>query len=482
MVTYASARGRWVLLATILGSGLAAIDGTVVGIALPAIGHEFRTGMTSLQWMVTGYTLTLAGFLLIGGALGDRYGRRKVFVIGVVWFAGASVLCGLAPNIGTLVAARTFQGCGAALCTPGSLALLQSSFGEEDRAKAIGTWSGFSGVSTAIGPFLGGWLIDAFSWRWIFFLNVPLAVLAIVATVLWVPESRQGTGQHRFDATGAVLAALGLASITYALTEHGMTAWIAALVGVAGFAAFFIVEHRLGWAAMLPLRLFASRDFAAINAVTFVIYAALSGMAFFLITQLQVVGGFSALEAGVALLPLTILSLLFSRRAGAVGARVGPHWPLTVGSVVAGCGILLLLRVGPDTSYWLDVLPGGVAFGAGMTILVAPLTAAVLAAAPDDMAGVASGVSNAVSRAGGLLAVAALPLVVGLSGEDYANPVRLNHAFHRVMWICAGLYGVGALMSATLVGRRQCPSPLPCPPPTPNNPTPVPHRRAARVS
>ncbi|GAA5197121.1 MFS transporter [Rugosimonospora acidiphila] len=474
-----SARGRGAVFASVVASGMAFLDSTVVNVALPHIGKDLGANVAGLQWTISAYTLALAALVLLGGALGDRYGRRKVFLIGVVWFTAASVLCGFSVNVGMLTAARALQGCGAALLTPGSLALLQASFVDKDRAKAIGAWSGLSGVATAIGPFLGGWLIDTLSWRWIFFINVPLAVLAVVAAVAWVPESRNpSTG--RFDLPGAVLAAAGLAGITYALIQRGAGAIPATAVGVVALVVFVLAERRRGDAAMLPPRLFRSRQFSAINLVTFFIYAGLSGITFFLVVELQVASGFSALKAGVALLPMTLLLLVGSSRAGALGARIGPHWPLTGGSVIAGVGILLMLRIGQHTSYWLDVLPAAILFGLGMTLVVAPLTAAILAAAPSEQAGTASGVNNAVARSGGLLSVAALPLAVGISGQQYQQPGVLSHGFHLAVLGCAGLYALGALTSLVLVKREPSARAHPVPPSAAPGVPPAPPVRSER--
>jgi MFS family permease len=302
-----------------------------------------------------------------------------------------------------------------------------------------------------MGPFVGGWLIDTLSWRWIFFLNVPLAVVAMLASLAWVPESRAGGRTARFDIAGAVIGALGLAGIVYALVQRGAPALPAAAVGLAAIAAFVLVERRRGDAAMLPLSLFERRQFSVINLVTLFVYAALGGLAFFLIVELQVVAGFSAVLAGVALLPLTILLLVGSARAGALSGRIGPRWPLTVGALLASGGVLLMLRVGPHARYWTDVLPAAILLGLGMALVVAPLTAAVLAAAPTEQAGVASGVSNAVARAGGLLAVAALPFVVGIAGTQYRQPPALDRAFHAALLWCAGLFLAGAVTAALFV-------------------------------
>jgi len=449
-------RGRGAVLASTVASGMAFLDGTVVNVALPHIGADLHADLAGLQWTVNAYTLALASLVLLGGALGDRYGRRRVFLTGVTWFTVASILCGLSPGIGVLIAARTVQGMGAALLTPSSLALLQSSFVDKDRARAIGAWSGLSGVATALGPFVGGWLIDALSWRWIFFMNVPLAVVAVLAALAWVPSSRAADRTAPFDILGAVLGALGLAGIVYALIDHGIRAVPAAVVGVLAMAAFGVLEHRRGDRAMLPLTLFTRRQFTVINVVTLFVYAGLGGLTFFLIVELQVVAGFSALLAGVSMLPVTLLLLVGSARAGALSSRIGPRWPLTAGGLIAAGGVLLFQLVGPHTVYWTHVLPGAILLGTGMTLTVAPLTAAVLAAAPTEQAGAASGVSNAVARSGGLLAIAALPLVVGIAGTQYRQPPALDRAFHTALWCCAGLFVTGAVI-AGLFARRPHP-------------------------
>ncbi|NES16477.1 MULTISPECIES: MFS transporter [Micromonospora] len=471
-----TAAGRGTLLAAILASGMVFLDSTVVNVALPRLGEELGANVADLQWTVNGYLLMLAAFVLLGGALGDRFGRRRVFLLGVVWFAGASLLCGLSQGTSWLIAARFLQGAGGALLTPGSLAVLQASFHPDDRGKAIGTWSGLSGVSTALGPLLGGWLIDALSWRWIFFINLPLAVAVVLAALRWVPESRDeaasrtGAGR-RFDIAGALLGALGLGGVTYALIDApargaGSPAVLAAvLVGVLAAVVFVLVERRRGDAAMLPTGLFSSRLFSVLNLFTVAVYAALGGFTFFLAVYLQNVVGWSALLTGLATVPMTVLLLVGSARAGALSARIGPRLPLTVGPVLAALGLLLVRRVGPGASYWTDVLPGVALFGAGLTLVVAPLTASVLAAVADRFAGVASGFNNAASRAGGLLAVAALPLLVGLSGTGYEQKAALTGAFRGAMLWCAGLLLAGAALAGLLIHRpaRTAPGAQPCP-------------------
>jgi EmrB/QacA subfamily drug resistance transporter len=459
-IRLSSTKGRWVLAATVLGSSMAMLDGTVVNVALPTIGRSLHTSLAGLQWTVTAYTLTLAGLILLGGALGDRLGRRRIFVVGVIWFALASALCGLAPDIGVLIAARALQGIGGALLTPGSLAIIQASFAADDRPRAIGAWSGLGGVAGAVGPFLGGWIIGSVGWRWIFLLNLPLAAVVMAVAVRHVPETRDPTSHGRFDWAGAVLAALALAGITDALIEapvHGLAR--AVLTGGAGIlagAGFVLLERRRGRAErgvppMLPLGVFASRQFTAVNVVTFVIYGALGGTIFLLVLQLQVVSGYSPLASGVALLPLTLLMLVLSSRAGALAQRIGPRWLMTAGCLLCAAGLLLAVRIGRNANYVTDVLPTVTLFGLGLSATVAPLTATVLASADVRHAGVASGVNNAVARAAGLLAVAGLPLAVGLTGAAYRVPALMSPAFRMAMVICAGLLAVAAVLSAVTI-------------------------------
>ncbi len=453
-IRYGSAAGRWVLLATVLGSGMAFIDSTVVNIALPTIGTRLDAGSAGLQWVVNGYTLTLSAFILLGGALGDRFGRRRVFLFGVAWFAVASLLCGLATNIGMLVAARALQGVGGALLAPGSLAILQSVFDRDSRSKAIGAWSGLGGVAGAIGPFLGGWLVGAGSWRLIFFINVPLALVVLAVSAHWVPESVNPDADPHIDVPGALLAALGLAGLTYGLTAWGARTAVdaqivvALTVGVAGLAAFVVSQAR-GRHPMLPPALFRVPAFRAVNVVTFTVYAALTGVFFLLVLQLQVVGGYPPLAAGLALLPVTAVMLALSSRAGELANRIGPRLPMTVGPLVCALALLLLSRVGADASYATEVLPGVLLFGLGLSTTVAPLTAVALAAARDRHAGLASGVNNAVARTAGLLAVAVLPLVSGV-GPSLTDPAALAPAFRIAAVICAALLTLGGLLA--LVG------------------------------
>ncbi|MFI6009711.1 MFS transporter [Streptomyces sp. NPDC051243] len=454
-VRLASPQGRWILLTTILGSSMAMLDSTVVNVALPRIGEDLDTDLAALQWTVNAYMLTLAGLILLGGSLGDRYGRRRIFVIGVVWFAVASLLCGLAPNAGVLIAARALQGIGGALLTPGSLALIQASFHPDDRGRAVGLWSGFGGIGAAVGPFLGGWLVDGPGWRWVFLLNVPLALLCAPIAVRHVPESGDGTKHGRFDVLGAALGALSLALVTYALIEAGEGSPVVVLTAVAGVVAgvaFVVVEKRRP-DPMMPLDIFASRQFTAVNLVTLCVYAALGGFFFLAVIQLQVVSGYSALGAGTALLPTTLLMLLLSARSGALADRIGPRIPLTVGPLLCTAGMLLMLRVGPDASYVADVLPAVLVLGLGLVTLVAPLTATVLASVDVSRAGLASGINNAAARAAGLVAVAALPVLTGMGQEAYRSPDAFDEAFDQAMALCAAVLAAGAVLAFATVRR-----------------------------
>jgi EmrB/QacA subfamily drug resistance transporter len=456
------ARGRWVLAATVAGSSMAFLDATVVNVALPAVGRSLGATLGGLQWTVSGYTLSLAGLILLGGSLGDRLGRRRVFLAGVAWFALASALCGLAPGIGVLIGARIVQGVGGALLTPGSLAIIQASFAPGDRARAVGAWSGLGGVAGAIGPLVGGWLVQAGGWRYVFFLNLPLAAVVLAVTVRHVPETRDPLASGRFDIAGAVAAALALGGITYALIEAPESAGsplpliVAAVAGVAAAVVFVAVERRRTRhpdrvPAMLPLDVFASREFSAINAVTFVVYAALGGVFFLLVLQVQVVAGYSPLAAGTTLLPVTVLMLAFSARSAGLAQRTGPRWMLTAGTLVAAAGLLLALRIGPHASYLADVLPAMAVFGAGLTLTVAPLTATVLASADVRHAGVASGVNNAVARAAGLLAVAGLPAIAGLGAASYHSAALFNAGFDKAMIVSAALLAASAVLAAAII-------------------------------
>lgn len=450
-VSYASSTGRAVVAAATLGSGMALLDGTVVNVALRSIGTDLDASLAQLQWISNGYLLALASLILLGGALGDRWGRRRVFCIGVVWFGVASLLCGLAPNADVLIAARILQGIGSALLTPGSLAMIQGAFQPADRARAIGAWSGLGSIAAAVGPFLGGALIDYASWRWIFFINIPLAAFTVWLAVASVPESSDPQASPRIDLLGAVAGTLGLGGVTYALIEWG-TAWslLAGLAGLLAFAAFVVIERRERH-PMLPVEIFADRTFSAANGMTLLVYAALGAVLFFLVLQLQTVLGYDALWAGVATLPITVCMVFLAARGGELATRIGPRLPMSLGPLVMAGGVAWLTLVDAGSSYWLTALPGLTVFGLGLALMVAPLTATVLAAAPDRYAGVASGVNNALARAGSLLAVAALPVMVGLSGDEYADPAALGDAYGAALWWCAGLLVAGGAISWLLI-------------------------------
>ncbi|MGB3353954.1 MAG: MFS transporter [Mycobacterium sp.] len=450
--------GRWVVLATVLGSGIVMIDSTVVNVALPHIGEDLGAGFGGLQWTINAYTLTLAALILLGGSLGDTFGRRRIFLIGVIWFAVASAACGLAQNIEMLIAARALQGVGGALLTPGSLALISASFCKSDRAAAIGAWSGMGGLAGAVGPFVGGYLVDI-SWRAIFLINLPLAAVVVAVTVLRVPESRDTESAPGLDVSGTILAVLGLVGLTYGFTElanrgAAVDALVAVGVGVLALVAFVVVERRSPH-PLVPPSLFANMTFRVANSITLLIYGALGVVFLLLVLQLQTVAGFSPIAAGTALLPVTAIMLVFSSRAGALAGRIGPRLPMTIGPLLASAGVLMMLRIGPTASWLVDVLPAALLFGAGLALVVAPLTASVLDAAPDHLAGSASGVNNAVARSGGLIAVALIPGLAGISGADYADPSTFDSGFRVAMSISAGLLVVASAMA--VVGLRSRP-------------------------
>lgn len=459
-LVYGTPRARAVLIATVLGSGLAQLDGTVVSVALPRIGENLGAGLTGLQWTVNAYTLVLSGLLLLGGSLGDRLGRRRVYILGVVWFTLASAGCSLAPDAGTLIAMRALQGAGAALLTPGSLAILQASFRPQDRSTAVGAWSGLGGVATAIGPLVGGLLVGVAPWGWrlVFLINVPLAAVVIVLARRYIPESRDPEATGRLDYPGAVLACLGLAGVVYGLTEGPATGWattatVALIAGLVLLAVFLVVEARSA-SPLLPLGLFRSPVFAATNGVTLVLYAALSGMLFLLPVQLQVVAGFSPVAAGVATLPITVVMLLLSARMGRLAQRIGPRLPMTVGPLLAGGAMLWLSRIDADATYLGSVLVPMVLFGLGLSFTVAPLTSTVLAAAPEHQVGVASAINNDVARVAGLLAVAVLPGLAGLGPAASTDPALFSAGYGRAVLIAGGLCALGGVLALLTVPGR----------------------------
>ncbi|QNG20356.1 MFS transporter [Rhodococcus triatomae] len=448
-----SRRGRWVVAATVLGSSLAMLDGTIVNVALPHIGEDLGASMSGLQWTLSGYTLALAALILLGGALGDRMGRRRIFVIGTVWFAVASALCALAPDVTMLVVARVLQGVGAALLTPGSLAIINASIQEDDRGAAIGLWSGLGGIASAIGPLIGGWLVESVGWRAVFLMNLPLAVVVVWVALRHVPESRDPDAPDKLDVVGSVLAVLGLGLITYGLIEVRPLFTVAGLLAM----AVFVQVERTSPHALVPPSLFRSRVFTAANLVTFAVYAALGGVFFLLLMQLQIVAGYSPIEAGAATIPITLLMLVLSARAGRYAQHHGPRLLMTVGPAIAAAGLLLMLRIGPDASYVIDVLPGVLVFGLGLSALVAPLTAAVLGSVPVVQSGIASGVNNAIARTSQLLAVAALPALAGISGIGVGQSEQFSHGFRVAMLICVGLLAVGAVVAGVLIRNPATP-------------------------
>ena len=476
-------RKRLVLAATILGSSMAFVDGSVVNVALPAIQGHLGAGTAEAQWVVNAYLLMLGALVLVGGGMADRYGRRRVFVIGVALFAAASIGCGLAPAMPALVAARAVQGVGAALLTPASLALIGATFDEHERSRAIGVWAGFGALTAAAGPVLGGWLVDAVSWRAIFFINLPLAVAAAALALLFAPESRD-PDVRRLDWKGALAVAAGLAAVTWALTVlpertlgDGMV--VGALIGgIVLLLLFVAVEARAHGNAMMPLALYRSRVFSGTNALTLLLYFALGGALFFLPFGLIRLGGYSATGAGAALLPFALIMGAGSSLAGSLADRWGARRSLAAGPMVAGAGFALLGFADLGAPYWTGVFPAIAVLAVGMTVTVAPLTATVIGSVGRDRAGVASGVNNAVARVAGLLAVAALGVVFfrafagALPGVDPARAhaaldavmagapdplgggeAAFARAIRVVMWIAGGAAATGGAIGGLMIGR-----------------------------
>jgi EmrB/QacA subfamily drug resistance transporter len=450
----------------VLGSSVAGIDSTVVAVALPSIGRNLHASFQALQWTVTGYTLTLASLILLAGSLSDRWGRRRVFLAGLSWFTLASVLCAAAPGIGWLIAARALQGVGGALMTPASLAIIEATFAPGDRTRAIGTWAGFSGVSSAIAPFLGGWLLEAGSWRPIFLINVPVAAAVAWTTRRHVPESRDTSVSGNVDWPGALAGVTALATITYAIIvlpgggarSPGFAA--AAVLAVASSAAFAAIERRTSH-PMLPPAIFAPAQFRAANAVTFVVNGALGGFAFVFIPALEIVAGYSPVVAGSALVPVTVVTLLLSGPSGRLAQRIGPRPQLVAGCLLCAVASVLAVRIGPHAGYWAAVLPLAVLFGLGLAALLPPLTASAMNSAPDAQAGLASGVNNAVARVAGLLWIAALPPITGLTGAAYTDPAQFRSSFVQISWICAAAFACAAALAATFITGppRSAPAP-----------------------
>ena len=450
-VALSSAAGRIVITTTVLGTAVAMLTATVVNVALPSIASDLGASSAEQQWVVNAYLLTIASLILIGGSLGDRYGRVRVYRIGVIWFAAASLVSAVAPTIEVLIAARLLQGIGGALLTPGSLAIIEATIQKSDRGRGVGLWSGLTGIAAAAGPLIGGALVEL-SWRWVFLVNLPVA-LAVVILAPRLPESKDESAlESPLDLAGAVLAAVALGGITFGLIqgpEGGVSIvdTAAVLIGVMALAVLVRVERRAD-EPMVPFRLFASRPFAASNLITLLVYGGM-GIVFFLLSiQLQVTSGWSALEAGAALLPATILLLLFSAKSGELAQTVGPRIPLTVGPILIAGGMLLLSRIGPDATYLGDVLPAVVVFGLGLVVSVAPVTATALGSVPENRSGAASGANNAIARTGQLLAVAAVPPLVGLTGDALSRPAELDAGFPNAMFVGATLVAAGGIVAA----------------------------------
>jgi EmrB/QacA subfamily drug resistance transporter len=458
-----------VLLATVGASGMAFLDSTVVNVALPHIGEDLGTELAGLQWIVNGYLLATAALILLGGSLGDIFGRRRVFLTGVVVFAAASLACGVAPNVALLVTARVVQGVGGALLTPGSLAILEASFRPDDRSRAIGAWSGLSGVASAIGPFVGGWLVDSGSWRAVFLINLPLAALVILVTLRHVPETLNPHADRRVDVPGAVLICLSLALVNWGFIAAGDHGWadpqvaLPLLLGVLAMVGFAVTEIR-SRAPMLPPAIFASAQFRAANMVTVAVYAGLGIVFFLLVVQLQQVLGYSALEAGAATLPITLVMLLLSSRSGQLADRIGPRLQMSAGPVLVAVGLAWLSGVGAGDAYVSAVLPPVLVVGLGLAATVAPLTATALASVDEAHAGVASGVNTTVARASQLVAVAVVPLLAGITGDSYRDAAEFSDGFRTGMLIASVLVLAGGVVGFLTV-RNPSPEERPAEPP-----------------
>jgi EmrB/QacA subfamily drug resistance transporter len=421
---------RWILAATILGSSLAFIDGTVVNVALPALQTKLNASVVDVQWVVESYSLFLSALLLVGGSLGDRFGRKLIYTIGVAIFALASIWCGLSPNVEQLIVARAVQGIGGALLVPGSLAIISACFSEERRGKAIGTWSGFTAITTAIGPILGGWLIDHFSWRAAFFINIPIAIAVIIIAILRVPETRDEQGSNRLDWWGALLATLGLGLLIYGLIEssrHGFDHVVvfAIVSGIIILAIFLFVESKLQ-DPMLPLGLFRSKNFCGANLLTLFLYAALGGAFFFFPLNLIQVQHYSATAAGASFIPMILLMFSLSRWAGGLVHRYGGRLPLTIGPLIVAVAFVIFAMPGINKNYWITFFPAILVLGLGMAVSVAPLTTTVMNSVPQHQSGIASGINNAVSRAAGLLAIAVFGIIM-LQVFNHALDKNLQH-------------------------------------------------------
>ena len=446
---------RWALPATILGSSLSFIDGSVVNVALPALQESFDASLGVMQWVVNGYMLTLASLILLGGSAGDRFGRRRVFIVGLLGFTAASLACALAPSALWLIVARFVQGAAAALLTPTSLAIIGAAYSGEARGPAIGTWAAAGALTTALGPPLGGWLVDTVGWRWIFLINLPLGIAAVVLA-LKLPADRGLADAPPLDRRGSALAVLTLGSVCYgliALGEGGVGNAMIALVAAVPLSLLFIRAERRASAPMMPLRLFRDRDFSGANTLTVLLYAALGGALFLLPFQLIQVHGYSALAAGAAFLPFSAIMGLGSRWSGGLVAQFGSRMPLVSGPALMAAGFVVLGLFGSDPSYWSGVLPGLLIVSVGMTIAVAPLTTTVLNAVPEGKSGTASGINNAAARTGTLIAVAALGLAIG-GGSANIDAAALTDAYRLTMLVAGALAGLSALTAALTITPR----------------------------
>lgn len=441
----------WTLAACILASSLAFLDGSVVNVALPAIGRDLHAGAAALQWTINAYLLPLSALLLVGGAAGDHFGRRRLLIGGIALFAAASLGCALSPDLAMLLPMRAVQGIGAAMLMPNSLAILGNAFSGEAKGRAIGSWAAVGAIASAVGPPLGGWLVETVGWRAIFYINVPVALAAM--TIAWYHVEESAEGRQPLDLPGAVAATLALAGLTWALTTwsstHAMppTGWVALVAGMVALGAFLAVEHHRGDDAMMPLSLFASRPFVGLTLLTFLLYGALGGLLVLLPYVLIQGGGYTALQAGTALLPFPIVIGLGSRLMGRLTARIGPRWPLSVGPAITAIGLLLLIRIGADARYGRDVLPAMLVIAIGMAGAVAPLTTAVLSSVDGAHTGTASGFNSAIARTGGLIATALAGAVIGRQGD------ALIAAFHGAAIVGAGAAIASAAAAFLTLGK-----------------------------
>jgi EmrB/QacA subfamily drug resistance transporter len=449
-----SHRQRLTLAAAILGSSVAAIDGSIVNVALPAIERDLGGGLPTQQWVSNAYLLALGSLILIGGSLGDIYGQRRVFTIGVAGFGLFSVVCALAPTIDTLIAARALEGAAAALLTPSSLAVIVAAFPRNERGAAIGSWTAWGGIAGIVGPLAGGTIVDVASWRWIFALNVPLALVTLALIALAVPKTAH-VSTRRVDWVGATLGVIALGGVVFALIEQPRYGWTSAIIvvplaiGALAFACFLLYE-RVSTEPMLKLELFARRNFAVANFETLTMYAGLSILFFFLVIFLQQVTGNSALRSGLTTLPVTLVMFALSRRFGALADRYGPRLFMGAGPLLAAAGVVLLLRTGIHTSYLHDLLPGLLVFAVGLSATVAPLTATVMADADEHDAGIASAINNAIARVAGLLGISIIGVVVAstLVGDTFAPNTASVRAFHEALAVCAALIAIGGVVGA----------------------------------